>query len=61
MRTLGKEEVARLIYETEQRIHYGHVRTPWETRPHDAAKQHVRKIAELIDFAGYDVIERGDQ
>ena len=58
MSALDRENVARIIYEAEQRIHYGHVRTPWETRPHGVVKQHVRKVAELIDFAGYDVVER---
>jgi len=45
---LDKEQLAKLLYEIDQKIHYGHVKTPWEGRVHGAATQGARKRAELI-------------
>lgn len=48
-----REELARLIYEAEQRTYYGHVKTPWGSRPAASpAKRRALKVAEQLIFAG---------
>lgn len=56
--SLNNEALAALLYETDQRIMFGHVPVSWVDRQHGAAKQAARKRAEQILFS-YDVTPKG--
>lgn len=45
---MDRDQLARIMWDIDQRVIYGHVRTPWDPNRRDAANQNTRKRAEQL-------------
>ena len=58
MADMTQEEVARMLWEVDQRIAFGHVKAPWATATARPAA-YARKRAEQILAQGFRVLQPG--
>ena len=56
---MDREHLARILWETDQRIAFGHVKAPWATAT-SRTEAHARKRAELI-LSEYDVVPKSTE